>query len=282
MRMTLLFSIEGEWWPSVRAALEAYRKTPHTSTGESPLFLFMGQEPLYSIDHLLPLKPKSVYNQEENTLDLAQLRTAYALARKNTCLARRQSKPVKESDHTFRAGDRVYRKNFKRDRGKLDPTWLTGYRIVRMESSRKAIIEDSRTKIKATVGTKHLKWADPISELLDNSDIDVFPGNSRLYFHSTDLNDLNWPAIVDAPPMSDETTSKMNEVVRNRENDATPQVTPPKATNASTTANQAVSNDSPAPREGTSLRRSSRQRQPSRKVKEAMRILFTRDFTLSQ
>ena len=41
-------------------ALQAYRKLPHTSTGECPLFLATGQDPSYTIDHLLPTVPQEI------------------------------------------------------------------------------------------------------------------------------------------------------------------------------------------------------------------------------
>ncbi len=45
------------WKGACLAVLEAYRKLPHRSMGECPLFLATGQEPLYTIDHLLPTVP---------------------------------------------------------------------------------------------------------------------------------------------------------------------------------------------------------------------------------
>ncbi len=45
------------WKGACLAALEAYRKLLHTSTGECPLFLATGQDLTYTIDHLLPMVP---------------------------------------------------------------------------------------------------------------------------------------------------------------------------------------------------------------------------------
>ena len=226
VRVTINFSPNGTWWPSVRAALEAYRKIPHTSTGETPLFLFTGQEPVYTIDHLLPTKPREIWNSEENKLDLAQLHLAYALARKNTCLARQRNRTVmKQRDHEIEVGDRVYRKNFSRDKRKVDPSWLPGFRVIGKESSRTMIIAHTISGIKSRVSVKHLKWADPVSELLANSAIDVFPGNSKMYLHSNDLEDLKWPAILQNDPLEPAAATKANEAARDRSKDTKEQVT---------------------------------------------------------
>jgi hypothetical protein len=227
-KTTVNLSKEGRWWPAVRGALETYRKIPHTSSCEAPLFLFMGQEPTYNIDHLLPTLSRQAWDVDNNELDLSQLHTAHALARKNMCLARRRSKnPVKMLDkHELEVGDRVYRQNMNNT--KTDLKWLPGYRIIRFESARTAVIEHSRSKVKSRVNIRHLRWADPISELILNSNIDVFPGQSKLYFTADDLEDLNWEALKDMPELDKEVKGKMDEVVRDRNADLTVQEPPNK------------------------------------------------------
>jgi len=214
------FSKKGEWWPAVRAAVEVYRKVPHTATGESPLFLFTAQEPTYSFDHLLPTDPKDIFDPEGNKLDLAQLRVAYALARKNTCLARQKNKVVlRKKPQELKIGDRVYRRDYTKGRSKVDPRWLPGYRIVDRETGRTMIVEHTNTGTKARVNICDLKWADPVSELLGNSSLDVFPGCSKLYFQAGDLPNLDWPGMENLPPLEPEVQSKLEEAVRDRRND---------------------------------------------------------------
>lgn len=216
--------------PSVRAALETYRKVPHTATGEAPLFLFTGQEPVYSFDHLLPTRDKNIWDSSANTLDIAQLKVAYGLARKNTCLARKKNKVViKRSAHELKVGDRVYRRNYSNSKSKLDPTWLPGFRIVGKETGRTMIIEHSESGVKARVNVCDLKWADPVAELLQNSQLDVFPGSSKLYFHAGDLENLNWPAMQDLPEMEKQTQEKLEEAVRDRSRDTQQQSSTPQA-----------------------------------------------------
>ena len=230
VRMTTNLSREGDWWPSVRGALETYRKIPHSASGEAPLFLFMGQEPTYCIDHLLPTLSRQMYivTDHENVLDLEQLRTAHALARKNLCLARRKSKGARphNPDPPLKVGDRVYKKSHEVT--KLDLPWQPGFRIVGFKSSRTAIVEHTETKIKVTVNVRDLRWADPISELIQNTSVDAFPGRSKLYFRADDLEDLDWEAIRDLPELDPALAEKADEIVRNRRHDHFTQEPPAK------------------------------------------------------
>jgi len=38
--------------------------------------------------------------------------------------------------------------------------------------------------------------------LIDNSNIDVFPGESKLYFRADELEDLNWDALDNLPVLA--------------------------------------------------------------------------------
>jgi hypothetical protein len=233
VRLTVNLSRNGDWWPAVRGGISTYRKLPHTSSGESPMFLWMGQEPTYAIDHLLPTLSRQVWGDTDNNcLDLQQLRTAYALGRKNLCLARKKcNTKIKMLDTVpLQVGDRVYRQNFGSNANKIDFKWEPGWRIVDFETSRTAIIEHTRSKIKARVNVRHLRWADPVSELIDNSNIDVFPGGSKLYFSAEDLKDLNWDALEQLPELAPDLAQKAAEIVRDRSSDLTVQQTPGKRT----------------------------------------------------
>lgn len=215
----------------MRAAVATYRKLPHTATGESPMFLHTGQEPTYSIDHLLPIKSREVWQKETNSLDLSQLHVAHALARKNLCLARKRAKRNElgeVNDHKLQIGDRVFRKNHSSHLTKADLKWLPGYRVTGFESSRTAWIKHSIGGLKARVNVRDLRWADPVSELLMNSNLDVFPGESKLYFSAEDLKDLNWDMLDDLPELDPTLKQKANEIVRDRASDLTVQKPPTK------------------------------------------------------
>ena len=133
------------WRGACLAALEAYRKTPHTSTGECPLFLATGQDPTYAIDHLLPTIPRESWNADTGTINLEQLAYAHALARRNTILAHLKHQGVKkERDPVLKAGDRVYKENLTAK--KLEARWEAGYEIEEMKSSRTALVKNLKTE----------------------------------------------------------------------------------------------------------------------------------------
>ena len=232
VRLVVNLGNEGDTLRAVLRALEVYRKTPHTCTAETPLFLFTGQEPLYSFDHLLPTTVRHTWDENTNTLDLTQLHTAYALARKNTCLARLKHKvTVAHKPSRINVGDRVLRKNFAYDKKKLSLQWLPGYRVVKFENENTenptiVHIQHTESGRKARVSIKHVRKTDPVSELLGNTSVDCFPGTSKLYFHSSDLKDLNWEAMKEVEPLEPELEAKANEVVRDREGDELSQETP--------------------------------------------------------
>ena len=186
----------------------------------------MGHEPTFNIDHLLPTRSREAWEADDNPLDLHQLHKAYALARKNLCLARRRAhKQIRLQDLPLKVGNRVYRLNMGREHTKTDLKWLPGYRIIEMPSTRTAIIKHTETGIKSRVAVQHLRFADPLSELLYNSNIDVFPGTSKLYFRADDLKDLNWEAVDNLPDLEPLLDERAQEVVRPRVNDLSQQVT---------------------------------------------------------
>ena len=114
------------WKGACLAVLEAYRKLPHTSTGECPLFLATGQDPLYAIDHLLPTVPWEIWQQGGAAANLDQLTYTHVLALHNTVIVQLCNKDLTlPQDTNVKPGDRVYKQNMRAN--KLDPRWLTGY-----------------------------------------------------------------------------------------------------------------------------------------------------------
>jgi hypothetical protein len=98
-----------------------------------------------------------------------------------------------------------------------------------MESSRTVVVEHTHTGVKSRVSVDHLRWADPVSELILNSNIDTFPGESKLYFSADDFQDLNWEAIEQVDETDVVIDDKMNEIIRNRATDLCLQQPPNKA-----------------------------------------------------
>ena len=58
-----------------------------------------------------------------------------------------------------------------------------------------------------------------MSELLTNSNLDVFPGQSKLYLHSKDLEDLDWPAMLKNSELDKPTNNKLDKVIHDRLNE---------------------------------------------------------------
>ena len=233
VRTTLNLSDESDFAGAVRAALETYRRMPHSSSGESPLFLFTGQEPSYSIDHLLPTLSREVVDPNTGNIDLSQLHTAYALARKNIVLARLKNaskKPLKVYERPIVKDDLVFIRNFDHPT-KTDPRWISGFRVLDVIDN-EIIVRDTDSGKRKRVARRHCRLSDPVGELIGNSNIDVFPGTSKLYLSADDLQDLNWEAVDDIhrcygfPQWEREIDDKAKEIVRNRANDLHPQPEP--------------------------------------------------------
>ena len=201
---------EWQWKGACVSALEAYRKTPHTSTGECPLFLASGQDPVYAIDHLLPTIPREAWNRHTGTISLDQLGYAHALARRNTILARLKHQGIrKERDPVLKAGDLVYKENLTGK--KLDPKWIPGYRIQKMLSERTAEIKHIKTEKLERANVRHLKKSSPVRELMGNAS-----GTPKLYVRIEDLPDLDWPAI-DVPFDEEEERRQAAEIAKAQE-----------------------------------------------------------------
>ena len=112
------------WEEGAISALTVYRMLPHTSSRESPLFLFTGQDPSYHLDHLLPTRPREIWNHNGPSLEM--LKYASGLGRANMARSRlRNHKVVAQEQRPLRENDRVLRKN--PNPSKLAPRWLSGY-----------------------------------------------------------------------------------------------------------------------------------------------------------
>ncbi len=215
---------DNEWEPAVEGALKAYRAMPHTSTGKSPHSLVFGQEPVLNLDRLMPTLVRT-YN-DPTTAEVVgnQLKIAFGLARKNVCLARKRSNknvPTQEDGH-LKVGDLVTVKHGKT--AKSASPWVIGYKIVEMESDRTAQVEHCETGKKHRVSVKHLKKTEPLTLLMSSSEVDLYPGSTRLYLSSDELIDLNWPKIEGCTDLDDLIHRKIIEAARDRSRDTGEQV----------------------------------------------------------
>ncbi len=94
-------------------------------------------------------------------------------------------------DSNVKVGDRVYKQNMRAN--KLDPQWLTRYRVVCMETSCTAVSRHDVSDREEFVNVRHIRKASPVSELLQH--MGTAP---KLYLRLEDLLDLNWPVITSA------------------------------------------------------------------------------------
>ncbi len=205
------------WEMSVQAALKAYRTIPHTTTGYSPHYLAYKEEPRLDLDRMMPTR-SSVPCDETNTEGaLSHFKLAFGLARKNVCLARLRNKNVRANtqDGTLKPGDMVTLRDNAASKGQSP--WKIGYKILQMCSDRTAQIEHLESGKKYRTSVTHLKKSEPLSILLENSNIDLFPGGSKLYLPAADMPDLNWSAAgLSNEKLSEGVMNKIMEAVKDR------------------------------------------------------------------
>ena len=196
VRMSKSTMEKNTWEDPVQSAVESYRMLPHTATGESPHFLVFGEDPNISIDRIFPTLKRSYGDQSNGTMILEQLRLAYGLAHKNTCLARRRSinKKVTLPNRPLDVGDLVLIKDHTAT--KAESPWKDGYRIIKFTGTRQVQVEHTHSGHKARVALQHCRRSEPLSLLLNNSSLDSFPGRCKLYIPYDQLKDLNWPDIT--------------------------------------------------------------------------------------
>jgi len=120
-------------------------------------------------------------------------------------------------EQPLKVGDRVYRENMDWKKGEL--RWLPGYKVREILTERQVRIVNTKTGTRHRVNVRHLRWVDPVSELIDNTNIDAFPGQSKLYFAADDLKDLNWEAMKDLPRLSVRNLERAEQITRDREGD---------------------------------------------------------------
>ena len=210
---------DNSWEQAVTAALKAYRCIPHASSGFSPHYLVYGETPVLDLDKMLPTL--RISHKESGVADKLQdqLSIAFGLARKNVCLSRQKNSnsKVRLPEKPIQVGDLVVMKDNTAKKGQSP--WKIGYKVVELLSERSARVVNIKSGKKYKVGMQHLKHADPLALLLDNSQIDLFPGRTRLYMPAQDLPDLNWPAEENLPQLGELNQKKLIEATRDRTHD---------------------------------------------------------------
>ena len=226
VRLCAIVREGNSWEESVTAAVKAYRSLPHTSTRQSPHSLVYAEDPFLMLDKWMPTLTRSVGHLSKGLEVRRQLQVAFGIARKNICLARLRNKgKLAKEPKEYSVGDLVTVKNCAA--GKGDRLWKPGFRVVQKHSDRTVGLENIETGKKSIVNVRNLKHTEPLSYLLENSTLDVFPGRTKLYLPASEMPDLKWPPPESMTPrMEKEIQSKLLEAVRDRTYDTFMQKSP--------------------------------------------------------
>ena len=74
---------------------------------------------------------------------------------------------------------------------------------------------------------QHLKLAEPVELILDNTSVNILPGRSQLYVRDEHLPDLQWLFNKHKVQMSDLFCQQASETTKPRDDDVLPQRVPP-------------------------------------------------------
>jgi len=145
------------WDEKLGAVLSAYRSCPHTSSGESPFFLYKGRDPPLPIQELI--KVVEGY-KGDNSLGhrIDESRVALAIAAKGLDKIRANQRKAyinRKSVHPFKVGDLVYLKNHAGK--KFDRKWQPDWRIIKLTSGWSCKIENCKTWKTRKCNVSHLK-----------------------------------------------------------------------------------------------------------------------------
>ena len=215
---------DNNWEPSILAALKAYRCIPHSTSGFSPHYLAYKESPKLDLDRMMPTLSITPHDEGHAERLTKHFQLAFGLARKNVCLSRLRNKNNKANakDGNLKVGDMVTLRDNAATKGQSP--WKIGYKIIEFTSDRTVRIEHLESGRKYRVGVQNLKRTEPLAILLDNSNIDLFPGGSRLFLPASDMPDLKWTAEGSTPELDELVMSKLKEAVRDRGNDNEDQV----------------------------------------------------------
>ncbi len=198
---------------------------PHTASGESPHFLVTGQDPTYTIDTLLPTLTCDFRNPKCGLVDLAQMQLAFVIAQCNTILAHlHNAKCPTAAQPSLKVGDLVH--VMHRNCAKHDPLWNLGFRITRKISDTCFEVFHSGTRTRFIRNVQHLKVAEPVELILDNTSVNILPSRSQLYVRDEHLPDLQWLFTKHKVQLSDLFTQCTTQTTKPRDDEVLPQLAP--------------------------------------------------------
>ncbi len=210
-------------------ALRAYCTLPHTTSGESPHFLVTGQDPTYAIDTLLPTLTHDFRNPKCGLVDVAQMQLAFSITQCNTILARLcNAKCLTAAQPPLEVGDLVH--VMHRNCAKHDPLWNPGFRITRKISDTCFEVFHSSTRTQLIRNIQHLKLAEPVELILDNTSVNILPSHHQLYVRDEHLPDLQWLFTKHKVQLSELFKQHAMQTTKPRDDEVLPQLLPPTKT----------------------------------------------------
>ncbi len=114
-----------------------------------------------------------------------------------------------------------------RNCAKHDPLWNPRFRITRKISDTCFEVFHSGTRTRLIRNMQHLKLAEPVELILDNTSVNILPGRSQLYVRDEHLPDLQWLFTKHKVQLSDLFTKRATETMKPRDDEVLPQLAPP-------------------------------------------------------
>ena len=114
-----------------------------------------------------------------------------------------------------------------RNCAKHKPLWNLGFHITRKISDMCFEVFHSGTRTQLVRNMQHLKLAEPVELILDNTLVNILPGRSQLYVRDEHLPDLQWLFNKHKVQMSDLFRKRASETTKPCDDDVLPQRIPP-------------------------------------------------------
>ncbi len=110
---------------------------------------------------------------------------------------------------------------------------------------------------------QHLKLAEPVELILDNTSVNILPGHSQLYVRDEHLPDLQWLFDKHKVQMSNLFRKRATETTKTHDNDVLPQLMPSVKMNPHPRPKVALPEPQPAAKQSTRGRTIVRRQDPN-------------------
>ncbi len=109
---------------------------------------------------------------------------------------------------------------------KHEPLWNPGFHITLKISDTCFEVFHSDTRTRLVRNVQHLKLAEPVELILDNTSVNILPGRSQLYMRDEHLPDLQWLFTKHKVQLSDLFNKRATETTKH-DDEVLPQLAPP-------------------------------------------------------